>query len=59
MARSINIGPDKFPGLIDPPKDDSISITWLNKKTIQVMLKVKPIDSPSTIIVGIMLDNEE
>lgn len=59
MARSINIGADKFPGLIDPPKDDSISITWLNKKTIQVMLKVKPIDSPSTIIVGIMLDNEE
>lgn len=59
MARSINIGADKFPGLIDTPKDDSISLTFMNATTLQVVLKVKPIDSPNTIIVGIMLDNAE
>lgn len=56
MARSVNIGADKFPGLIEPPKDDSISITWLDSKTVQIMMKVTPYDSPNTIIVGIMLN---
>ncbi|ALQ08465.1 phage tail protein [Pseudoalteromonas sp. Bsw20308] len=59
MARSINIGADKFPGLIRAPKDDSINLTFMNAITLQVVLKVKPIDSPNTIIVGIMLDNAE
>ena len=59
MARSINIGADKFPGLIRAPKDDSINLTFMNATTLQVVLKVKPIDSPNTIIVGIMLDNAE
>ncbi|TMS63828.1 DUF2586 family protein, partial [Pseudoalteromonas sp. S1941] len=59
MSKSINIGADKFPGLIDAPKDDSISLTFMNATTLQVVLKVKPIDSPNTIIVGIMLDNAE
>lgn len=59
MSKSINIGADKFPGLIDAPKDDSISLTFMDARTLQVVLKVKPIDSPSTIIVGIMLDDAE
>lgn len=59
MSKSINIGADKFPGLIDAPKDDSINLTFMDARTLQVVLKVKPIDSPSTIIVGIMLDDAE
>ncbi|CAM4261237.1 DUF2586 domain-containing protein [Pseudoalteromonas maricaloris] len=58
MSKSVNIGADKFPGLIDTPKDDSINLTFMDERTLQVVLKVKPIDSPSTIIVGIMLDRE-
>ncbi|MCQ8882733.1 DUF2586 domain-containing protein [Pseudoalteromonas shioyasakiensis] len=59
MSKSINIGADKFPGLIDAPTDDSINLTFMDARTLQVVLKVKPIDSPSTIIVGIMLDDAE
>lgn len=59
MSKSVNIGADKFPGLIDAPKDDSINLTFMDELTLQVVLKVKPIDSPSTIIVGIMLDDAE
>lgn len=59
MSKSINIGADKFPGLIDAPKDDSINLTFMDARTLQVVLKVKPIDSPSTIVVGIMLDDAE
>ena len=56
MSKSVNIGEDKFPGLIDAPKEDSISLTFMNETTVNVVLKVKPIESPSTITVGIMLD---
>ena len=56
MSKSVNIGADKFPGLIDAPKEDSISLTFMNETTVNLVLKVKPIDSPSTITVGIMLD---
>ena len=56
MSKSVNIGADKFPGLIDAPKEDSISLTFMNETTVNVVLKVKPIESPNTITVGIMLD---
>ncbi|WOC25860.1 DUF2586 domain-containing protein [Pseudoalteromonas sp. N1230-9] len=59
MSKSVNIGADKFPGLIEPPKEDSISITWLSAKQIQVMMKITPYDSPSEILVGIMLDRQD
>jgi hypothetical protein len=59
MSKSINIGADKFPGEIREPKDDSISLTFVNATQLNVLIKVQPIDSPSTILVGIMLDNAE
>ncbi len=59
MSKSINIGADKFPGEIDTPTDDSISLNFVNATQLNVLLKIKPIDSPSTILVGIMLDNEQ
>lgn len=59
MAKSINIGSDKFPGEIREPKDDSISLTFMNERQLQVILKVQPIDSPSEILIGIMLDKAE
>ncbi|CED59257.1 Prophage PSPPH06, putative tail sheath protein [Moritella viscosa] len=59
MAKSINIGADKFPGEIREPKDDSISLTFMNERQLRVLLKVQPIDSPSEILVGIMLDKAE
>ena len=59
MAKSINIGADKFPGEIHEPKDDSISLTFMNARQLRVMIKVQPIDSPSEILIGIMLDKAE
>ncbi|MBD1582796.1 DUF2586 domain-containing protein [Pseudoalteromonas sp. S16_S37] len=57
MSKSITIGEDRFPGLIDAPTEDSISLTFLNEKHVHIVLKIKPIDSPNTITVGIMLDS--
>lgn len=59
MAKSTNIGSNKFPGLIREPKDDSISLTFTSETQLNVLMKVQPIDSPSTILVGIQLDNAE
>ena len=59
MAKSVNIGPDKFPGEVAEPTDDSIGLTLTSATQLNVLLKVKPIDSPDTILVGIMLDNAE
>lgn len=59
MAKSVNIGADKFPGEIAEPEDDAIGLTFTSSTQLNVLLKVKPIDSPSTILVGIMLDSAE
>lgn len=59
MSKSINLGPDKFPGEILEPTDDSIGLTFVTSTQLNVLIKVQPIDSPSTILVGIMLDSEE
>lgn len=59
MSKSINIGADKFPGEIREPKDDSIGLTFVSATQLNVLLKVQPIDSPNTILVGIMLDSQE
>ncbi len=59
MSKSMNIGPDKFPGEIDTPTDDSIGLNFVTATQLNVLIKVKPIDSPSTILVGIMLDSEQ
>jgi hypothetical protein len=59
MSKSVAIGAERFPGLIDEPKDDAVSLTFTDARSLQVILKVKPIDSPSTITVGIMLDAAE
>ena len=59
MSKSINIGADKFPGEIREPKDDSITLTFMNARQLRVTVKIQPIDSPSEILVGIMLDKDE
>jgi len=59
MSKSINIGADKFSGEIREPTDESIGLTFVSATQLNVLLKVQPIDSPSTILVGIMLDSEE
>ncbi|WP_299002317.1 DUF2586 domain-containing protein [uncultured Shewanella sp.] len=59
MSKPINIGADKFPGDIRPPKDDAVSLTFMNERQLRVILKVQPVDSPSEILVGIMLDRSE
>ncbi len=56
MAISTTIGTEHFPGECFPPKDDSIVIQWINKETVRIYVKVRPIDCPTDITASILLD---
>lgn len=56
MSRSTQIQGITFPGEIEPPKEDAISIHWKNKESVDVFMVVKPYASPKEITVGIILD---
>lgn len=56
MAIATTIGTEHFPGECFPPKDDSIVIQWVNKETVRIYVKVRPIDCPTDITVNILLD---
>ncbi|NHB87185.1 DUF2586 domain-containing protein [Photorhabdus tasmaniensis] len=56
MSRSTQINGVTFPGEIEPPKDDAVSIVWTNKEEVAVYLVITPYGSPKSISVGIMLD---
>lgn len=56
MSRSTQIQGITFPGEIEPPKENAISIHWKSKESVEVFMVVKPYGSPKEIIVGIILD---
>lgn len=56
MSKSSQIQGITFPGEIEPPKDDAISIQWTDKETVNVYMVIKPYASPKQITVGIILD---
>ncbi|MDY6216672.1 DUF2586 domain-containing protein [Actinobacillus porcinus] len=56
MAISTQIGTEYFPGECYPPTEDSIAITWHDKNTVSIYLRVRPIDCPTDITTNILLD---
>ncbi|MEX5732991.1 DUF2586 domain-containing protein [Providencia hangzhouensis] len=56
MSKSTQIQGNTFPGEIEPPEDDAITIQWTDKETVSVYMVIKPYASPKKITVGIILD---
>ncbi|MFC0973984.1 DUF2586 domain-containing protein [Pasteurella multocida] len=56
MSTATTIGTEHFPGECFPPKEDSVVIQWVNKETVRIYIKVRPIDCPTDITASILLD---
>jgi len=56
MSKSANVGGLVFPGDIRPPKDDSITIVWIDNDSVEVYIKVQPWNSPKEITCNLILD---
>ena len=56
MSKSVAIGGVAFPAEIEPPDDDAITITWRDKTSVTIGLKIRPYNCPKNISVGIALD---
>ena len=56
MSRSAQFAGLKFPGDIQPPKDDDIVLVWKTRTTIEAYLKLRPFNCPKDLIANIALD---
>lgn len=56
MSISSQINGITFPGEIKPPRDGDVVIVWLDNKTVQIFITVRPYESPKAIKIGILLD---
>ena len=56
MSKTTTIGIQMFPGEIQTPSDDAITITWVTRNKVEIYLKAKPYDCPKEIIANLMLD---
>lgn len=55
MAKSTTIAGTPFPGEIQPPGDDAITLNWLSHEHLQLFVKATPWNSPKAISIGVML----
>ncbi len=56
MSRSVLFAGQQFPGDIEPPKDDDITLVWLNKTKVEAYIKVRPYNCPKDLTANIALD---
>lgn len=56
MSKSVTVGSEVFPGDIQPPTDDSVTIAWVSNTSVEVYLKVQPYNSPKEIACNLVLD---
>jgi len=56
MSRSTVFGGEQFPGEIQPPDDDSITIVWPSFNEVEVYIKVQPFNCPKKITANLSLD---
>ncbi|MCG7499370.1 DUF2586 domain-containing protein [Vibrio sp. Of7-15] len=56
MAVSATVRDVVFPGEIESPSSDDISIVWENKQSVGIYMQAKPKDCPKTITANLMLD---
>ncbi len=56
MAKSVVFNGEQFPGEIESPADDSITIVWPERNSVEVYIKVKPINCAKEITANLILD---
>ncbi len=56
MARSVTFANQQFPGDIEPPKDDAITLVWMSKTKVEAYVKVRPYNCPKDLTANIALD---
>lgn len=62
MSKGTQINGVPFPGEIYPPNDNSIEISWIDDKKVNISVTVRPYNSPKDITIGVGIDlsnNEE
>lgn len=56
MSSSTTFAGTHFPGEIKAPGDDAIQIVWVTRTSVQIWLKLTPVNCPKEITVNIALD---
>ncbi|MGL4711136.1 MAG: DUF2586 domain-containing protein [Shewanella sp.] len=56
MAAPVVINNVKFPGEIEPPSDEAISINWVASNKTQIFVSVRPVGSQKDITIGVGID---
>lgn len=56
MSKSAKIGEIIFPGEIEPPNDDAVTIIWPERTRVEIYIKVRPYECPKDITANIFLD---
>lgn len=56
MSRSVMFAGQPFPGDIQPPQDDAVTLLWKNPKTLEAYLLLRPYNCPKDLTASIALD---
>lgn len=56
MAKSTTIGATSFPGEIQAPGDDAVTLTWSDSTHLKLYVKARPVGCPKAIGIGVMLE---
>ncbi|MHC6223489.1 DUF2586 domain-containing protein [Pseudomonas sp. X10] len=56
MAKSVVFAGTQFPGDIESPADDAITLVWTSKTAVEAYLKLRPLNCPKTLTANIALD---
>jgi hypothetical protein len=56
MSRSVVFAGQQFPGDIEPPKDDAITLVWLSKTKVEAYIQLRPFNCPKDLTANIALD---
>ena len=56
MAKSSTFAGQQFPGEIEAPKDGDIVLVWKTKTSVELFIKIKPLNCPKDLTANIALD---
>lgn len=56
MAKSATFAGQVFPGEIESPKDGDVVLVWKSKTSVELFLKIKPLNCPKDLTANIALD---
>ncbi|MDG9784337.1 DUF2586 domain-containing protein [Metapseudomonas otitidis] len=56
MSRSVLFAGIQFPGDIEPPKDDAITLVWMSKTKVEAYISLRPYNCPKDLTANIALD---